>query len=235
MDEYTFEDAIALSSVSCTYPGLEAISVSNADADQSCTSLFFPGCSFVNYALPLVKSVYDLLESGGQADGISLLCCGKILDFEGDGGVARAAFEEQFISHVTKTQIKRIVAACPNCVRALRQMLAKSEATSGIEVVPLPRVLVDMLQDRPRKRRGFRARIRRTARGRNHRLLSEGLMSRPRHRRIRRCPARDHVRYQPRRAEVRPQALVLLRFAPASRRPLRPGRQDGTQARHPSA
>ena len=144
MDEYTFEDAIALSSVSCTYPGLEAISVSNADADQSCTSLFFPGCSFVNYALPLVQSVYDLLESGGQVDGISLLCCGKILDFEGDGGVARAAFEEQFISHVTKTQIKRIVAACPNCVRALRQMLAKSEATSSIEVVPLPRVLVDM-------------------------------------------------------------------------------------------
>ena len=144
MDEYTFEDAIALSSVSCTYPGLEAISVSNADANQSRASLFFPGCSFVNYALPLVKSVYDLLESGGQVDGISLLCCGKILDFEGDGGVARAAFEEQFISHVTKTQIKRIVAACPNCVRALRQMLAKSEATSSIEVVPLPRVLVDM-------------------------------------------------------------------------------------------
>ena len=144
MDEYTFEDAIACSSVSCTFPGLEAVSVAHGEANASCESLFFPGCSFINYALPLVKSVYDLLESAGEVNGISLLCCGKILAFEGDGGVARAAFEDQFLEHIQKTNVKRIVAACPNCVSALRAMLAKNAQTSEIEVVALPRVLADL-------------------------------------------------------------------------------------------
>ncbi len=144
MDEYTFTDAIALSSVTCTYPGLETINVQHAESDTSCTSLFFPGCSFINYAMPLVQSVYDLLESAGQVNGISLLCCGKILDFEGDGGAARDAFDEQFLDHIQKTNVERIVAACPNCVSALRRLLAKRESTSNVEVVALPRVLADM-------------------------------------------------------------------------------------------
>ena len=144
MDEYTFEDALAGSTVSCSFPGLEAVSVSNAGGQDECESLFFPGCSFINYAMPLVQSVYDLLEGEEEVDGISLLCCGKILDFEGDGGAARAAFEQQFIEHIAQTSVKRIVAACPNCVAALRRMLAKDEATAGIEVVPLPRVLADL-------------------------------------------------------------------------------------------
>lgn len=144
MDEYAFEDAIANSSVTCSYPGLEAVSVLHAEDAQDCTSLFFPGCSFINYALPLVQSVYDLLKDGGQVDGISLLCCGKILDYEGDGGAARAAFSEQLLDHIEKTQVERIVAACPNCVAALRKALAMRESTSSIQVVPLPRVLVDM-------------------------------------------------------------------------------------------
>ena len=144
MDEYTFEDALAKSSVTCTFPGLEAVSVARADEGGECSSLFFPGCSFINYALPLVTSVHDLLTGAGVVDGISLLCCGKILDFEGDGGKARAAFEQQFIEHIANTGIKKIVAACPNCVFALRHMLASSEATASIEVVPLPRVLADL-------------------------------------------------------------------------------------------
>ena len=41
-----------------------------------CASLFFPGCSLINYGLPLVQSVYDLLKSAGEVEGISLLCCG---------------------------------------------------------------------------------------------------------------------------------------------------------------
>ncbi|MBR0404149.1 MAG: (Fe-S)-binding protein [Eggerthellaceae bacterium] len=144
MDEYTFEDALAGSSVSCSFPGLEAVSVSHAGEQDACESLFFPGCSFINYAMPLVQSVYDLLKGGGEVDGISLLCCGKILQFEGDGGVAREAFEQQLIDHIAQTQIKRIVAACPNCVLALRKLLARSEETAHIQVVPLPRVLADM-------------------------------------------------------------------------------------------
>ena len=143
MDDFTFDDALAGSTVSCSYPGLEAVKTSRGAA-ADCESLFFPGCSFINYALPLVQSTYDLLLEAEEVDGISLLCCGKILEFEADGGASRAAFEQQFREHIAQTDIKRIVAACPNCVVALRRVLAVDEATAGIEVVPLPQVLVDM-------------------------------------------------------------------------------------------
>ena len=93
MDEYRFEDLLAGGTVTCSYPGLETVRVGGVSDAESCESLFFPGCSFINYALPLVQSVYDLLVNAGQCDGISLLCCGKILEYEGDGGAARAAFE----------------------------------------------------------------------------------------------------------------------------------------------
>ncbi len=151
---YTFEDVLAASTVECTYPGLEAVRVEHgasqgqaqagAAAGTSCGSLFFPGCSFLNYALPLVQSVYELLEGAGEVDGMSLLCCGKILEYEGDGGAARASFERQLRERIAHTDVKRIVAACPNCVYALRKLLAADERTAGIQVVPLPRVLVDM-------------------------------------------------------------------------------------------
>ncbi len=144
MDEYTFDDALAGSVVTCSYPGLEAVKASRAEDDSACTSLFFPGCSFINYAMPLVQSTYGLLLDAGVVDGISLLCCGKILAYEGDGGVSRTAFEQQFREHIAQTSVKRIVAACPNCVAALRRLLAHDEATASIEVVPLPTVLVDM-------------------------------------------------------------------------------------------
>lgn len=144
MDSYTFEDALAGGTVACTYPGLETVRVKPAGESAPCKSLFFPGCSFVNYALPLVQSVSDLLVDAGECDGISLLCCGKILEYENDGGASRAAFEQQFREHISKTGIERIVAACPNCVYALRKLLAADEATSSIEVVPLPKVLADM-------------------------------------------------------------------------------------------
>ena len=143
MDEFQFEDALAKSTVTCSYPGLEAVRVRSASVG-GCESLFFPGCSFLNYAMPLVQSVYDMLLDEEQVDGISLLCCGKILEYEGDGGEARASFEQQFREHIAQTSVKRIVAACPNCVIALRKLLACDEAVAQIEVVPLPRVLVDM-------------------------------------------------------------------------------------------
>ena len=144
MDEYVFDDALAGSTVTCSYPGLEAVKAERAEEASACTSLFFPGCSFINYAMPLVQSTYDLLLSAGVVDGISLLCCGKILEFEADGGTSRASFEQQFRDHIAPSGIKRIVTACPNCVAALRKLLAADEATAHIEVVALPAVLVEM-------------------------------------------------------------------------------------------
>ena len=81
MDEYVFEDALARSVVRCSYPGLDTTREPGTVDSDDCTSLFFPGCSFINYALPLVQSVYDLLVEAGECDGISLLCCGKILEY----------------------------------------------------------------------------------------------------------------------------------------------------------
>ena len=144
MDEYVFEDVVARSKVSCSYPGLETVTSAASEGISSCKSLFFPGCSFLNYAMPLVQSAYDLLRNAGEVDGISILCCGKILEYEADGGAARADFEQQFRNHIAATDVKRIVAACPNCVAALRKLLAREKTTASIEVVPLPKVLVDM-------------------------------------------------------------------------------------------
>ena len=110
----------------------------------TCRSLFFPGCSFINYAMPLVEAVYDTLFEAGEVDGFSPLCCGKILSYEPDGDVLRAAFEQDFRDHLVRTNITRIVAACPNCVKALRNLLAADERTASIDVVPLPQVFVKL-------------------------------------------------------------------------------------------
>ncbi len=110
----------------------------------ACTSLFFPGCSFINYAMPLVEAVYDTLLGAGEVDGFSPLCCGKILAYEPDGAAMRTAFEQDLRDHLAQTSITRIVAACPNCVKALRELLTVEERTSAIEVVPLPKVFADL-------------------------------------------------------------------------------------------
>ena len=65
MDEYVFDDALANSTVTCTYPGLQTAKAAHINDNVPCESLFFPGCSFINYALPLVQSVYDLLKGAG--------------------------------------------------------------------------------------------------------------------------------------------------------------------------
>ena len=147
MDEYVFEDALTNNAVTCSYPDLHAARVAhNADgaAPAKCESLFFPGCSFLNYGLPLVKAVYDLLHDAGRVDGISLLCCGKILQYEDPSGAMRATFESQLRDHLVAAGVKRIVAACPNCVGALRPLLAADPATADVQVVALPAELVDM-------------------------------------------------------------------------------------------
>ena len=144
MDGYVFEDALSGSTVTCVNPAFGAAVEPGAGAAEGAASVFFPGCSFINYSLPLVQAVYDLLKGAGCVDGISLLCCGKILQFEPDGVAVRAAFEEQLRAHIASAGVKRLVAACPNCVKALRALLAADERTAAVEVVPLPVELAEM-------------------------------------------------------------------------------------------
>ncbi len=140
MEDYVFDDILAGSTVSCTFPRLDA-QVEASGRPRRVRTLFFPGCSFINYGLPLVKAVYDLLSDAGRVEGISLLCCGKILSFEPDGTAVRTAFEGQLRDHVAASGIERIVAACPNCVAALRKAFASDERTSSVEIVALPKEL----------------------------------------------------------------------------------------------
>ena len=135
--DYQFKDALTGSTIECDFPMLET-RIAHGEIEP-CESLFFPGCSLINYAMPLVSAVYDTLRQQGIADGISFLCCGKILSYEPDGEAKRASFEGQLVERLLETDIKRIVAACPNCVKALREAFEKDEriADRQIEVVPL--------------------------------------------------------------------------------------------------
>ena len=138
MEHYTFDDALTGSSVTCGFPQLDAVMVRDAVKSDRCTSLFFPGCSFLNYGLPLVQAVYRTLSDEGLVDGISLLCCGKILSYEPEGEKVRVAFEAQLRDSLAAAGVERIVAACPNCVVALRAALSDDERTANIEVAALP-------------------------------------------------------------------------------------------------
>lgn len=144
MEQYQFEDALTGTSVTCGFPQLEAVVTPGSGEPRRCASLFFPGCSLINYGLPLVQAVHNTLADAGCVDGVSLLCCGKILSYEPDGDAVRASFEDQLRDSLVAAQVERVVAACPNCVMALRAALAADERTAHVEVVALPAVLADL-------------------------------------------------------------------------------------------
>ena len=110
-------------------------------AHTAARSLFFPGCSVINFAPSLMGAVYAMLERAGEADGISLLCCGKLLAFEPDAENVCPAFEADLLASLRNAGVKRVITACPNCTAELRRVLAKSEEDLGIEVDVLPEVL----------------------------------------------------------------------------------------------
>ena len=138
---YSFEDVLTGATVSCSYPYLQSHYVEKSAGPLSCESVFFPGCSFINYGLPLVQAVYDTLREAGSVQGISLLCCGKILSYEPGGEELRARYSQQFRESLQASQVQRLIVACPNCVTALRAVCAASPATQEVEIVALPQEL----------------------------------------------------------------------------------------------
>lgn len=107
-------------------------------------SVFFPGCSLINYAMPLAAAVYDTLLDAGVVEGISVLCCGKILSYEPNGAALRESFEEELKDHIAQAAVERIVCACPNCVRALREAFVDDPRMAGVRIEVLPQVLADL-------------------------------------------------------------------------------------------
>lgn len=139
---YEFIDALAGAKISQDENG--DTTIERDFASPGAKSIFFPGCSYINYAMPLVAAVYETLSQHDAVDGISLLCCGKILSYEPDGDDVRSAFESQLRDHVHEAGIERIICACPNCVRALREALAEDPRTKEVDVVALPVLLADI-------------------------------------------------------------------------------------------
>lgn len=153
METFTFNDILANTKVTCGFPGLNT-TVEELDSALSGgvggggagvkgdLSIFFPGCSFINYALPLVKAVYDTLKGSGEVSGMSLLCCGKILSYEQNGEQVRAAFEQQLMDRLAQVGCARLICACPNCVGALRAAFKRDPRMKSVQVETLPEVLV---------------------------------------------------------------------------------------------
>ncbi len=140
MNRHEFVDALADSVITLDGASFDSHSIQGDGAAKRCTSLFFPGCSFTNYAQEILTPLYQRLVDEGIADGISLVCCGKILKFEENAEEVKPAFQADLKERLLAGGIKRIVAACPNCVKEFRSLLDEED---GIEVVVLPRALAD--------------------------------------------------------------------------------------------
>ena len=141
MDSYVFEDVLAGTQVECEFPGLATV-VREAEREHTAEkSVFFPGCSFLNYGLPLVQAVYATLSDAGEVDGISLLCCGKILSYEPNGEMVRKNFEDQLIDRLAEVGCERLVCACPNCVKALREAFARDPRMDNVKIETVANVL----------------------------------------------------------------------------------------------
>lgn len=107
-----------------------------------CASLFFPGCTLSTYAPELTELTWELLRKEGLAQGITALCCGKLL--WSIGLVSRTssymqALDERFAA----LGVRRIIAGCPNCYQALAHAQEAGQVSAGIELCALPRVLAD--------------------------------------------------------------------------------------------
>jgi Fe-S oxidoreductase len=143
MREYTFTDALTGAVVTFDYENNKTYVIEDGGITTRTKTLFYPGCSFINYAIPLVDAVYKTLLADGLCDGISVLCCGKILSYEDDGVAKRAAFEHTFVQHVIDAGIESIICACPNCIQAMHQAFSTELETAHIEILVLPQVLAD--------------------------------------------------------------------------------------------
>ncbi len=143
MSENTFTDALAGSVVTIGEASFGDEKLEGDGAAQGCTSLFYPGCSFTNFAPELLIPLYRMLKDRGQVDGVSFICCGKILKFEPDAKTVKPAFQEQLADVIVARGIERMVVACPNCIAELRAMREKYENLAGLEIALLPEVLLE--------------------------------------------------------------------------------------------
>lgn len=125
------------------YP--EFISLSQAAESGQSTgidTLFFPGCSLVSYAPEVMRAVGNWLTESRVKWCMSDGCCGSPLMSAGLFERAQA-LREGFIAQMEAAGVKRMVTVCPGCADEFREDLPDS-----IELVPLPRLMLELAQQR---------------------------------------------------------------------------------------
>lgn len=88
MEQYQFGRPLTGTTVTCRFPQLETIVTPGSDRKPRRASLFFPGCSFINYGPPLVQAVpQHARRHAGRVDGISRCCAANLVHHRPDDAV----------------------------------------------------------------------------------------------------------------------------------------------------
>ncbi|MCD8316789.1 MAG: hypothetical protein LUB61_05260 [Eggerthellaceae bacterium] len=113
-------------------------------AEESATStVFFPGCSLINYIPELVGKAYSSLKQYIPECGISMVCCAKSLEYEPDAAPVRVAHEEKLIDCLSLKNVEKLIIGCPNCYKVFRNLKKTRKELERLELVPLPSALTD--------------------------------------------------------------------------------------------
>lgn len=116
-----------------------------ASNQKPCNTLFFPGCSLLNDAPELVSKTYQFLHTRNMVDGITSLCCGKILLLNPNANKEEyQLLMDNFIQSIREHKVRKIITACANCMIQLNNIFKEHKLCDGVEVVSLTNVLHDM-------------------------------------------------------------------------------------------
>ncbi|MBQ3106090.1 MAG: hypothetical protein IJC51_01250, partial [Eggerthellaceae bacterium] len=123
-----------------------------ADDAQRADTVFFPGCSLVSYAPELTRKVGEWLTAAGVNWVLSDDCCGSPLMSAGLFDRA-AALRQRVVEQMRAAGIKRMLTVCPGC----GEEFAEDCAEAGIEIMPLPELLLKKALERERAAGGLKA------------------------------------------------------------------------------
>jgi Fe-S oxidoreductase len=92
--------------------------------------IFMPGCALAGYSRELTLAVYEHLRDEGEVDGLSVICCGKILDYVATPGEC-AAYAGVVATRLAAHNVTRIITACPNCYQAYTALAGGGQGGQG--------------------------------------------------------------------------------------------------------
>ncbi len=100
-------------------------------------AVFWPGCALMNLDRAILEQTLRILRRTEPGIGFSSCCCGQPTRFLFPR--RHEARQQKLRAMLQAKGIRRIYAACPNCISQLRTL-------SGVEVIPIWSVLAEHLQ-----------------------------------------------------------------------------------------